>query len=127
MLALLHTRIAKLSEINEKMDFFLNLPEYDTEIFFNKKNKISELGTVKTVLEAAYSILEGIESFDNDTLFASLTPLNETLGLKTGTIMWCIRIAVSGMTATPGGATEIMEVIGKTESLNRIKLALDRI
>ena len=127
MLALLHTRISKLSEINEKMEFFLNLPDYSTHMFFNKKNKISELDTVKTVLNEAYTVLEGIDNFDNDTLFASLTPMTEKLGLKTGTIMWCIRIAVSGMSATPGGATEIMEVIGKAESLNRIKKALGRI
>ena len=51
----------------------------------------------------------------------------EKLGIKTGTLMWCIRIAVSGMAATPGGATEIMEVIGKEESIQRIKSALAKI
>ena len=51
-------------------------------------------------------------------------PIAEKLGIKTGTLMWCIRIAVSGMAATPGGATEIMEVIGKTESLARIEKAI---
>ena len=124
MLNLLRTRISKLSEINEKMSFFLNLPEYEKELFLNKKNKISEFDTVKLVLSNAREILAGVESFDNDTLFAALAPLTEALGLKTGTIMWCIRIAVSGMTATPGGAPEIMEVIGKSESLARIEKAL---
>ena len=127
MLNLLRTRISKLSEINEKMSFFLTLPEYDKELFLNKKNKISEFDTVKTVLTNARELLAGVESFDNDSLFAALAPLTETLGLKTGTIMWCVRIAVSGMTATPGGATEIMEVIGKEESLARIDSALNRL
>ena len=127
MLNLLRTRISKLSEINEKMSFFLNLPEYEKELFLNKKNKISEFDTVKLVLSNAREILAGVESFDNDTLFAALAPLTEALGLKTGTIMWCVRIAVSGMTATPGGATEIMEVIGKEESLARIDSALARL
>jgi glutamyl-tRNA synthetase len=127
MLNLLRTRISKLSEINEKMDFFLNLPEYEKELFLNKKNKISEFDTVKLVLNNAKEILQGVENFDNDTLFAALTPLTESLALKTGTIMWCIRIAVSGMTATPGGATEIMEVIGKEESLARINSALTKL
>ena len=127
MLALLRTRISKLSEINEKMDFFINLPEYDKELFLNKKNKISEYETVKLVLTNAREILANVDSFDNDSLFAALAPLTESLGLKTGTIMWCVRIAVSGMTATPGGATEIMEVIGKTESLARIDSALERL
>ncbi len=124
MLELLRTRISKLSEINDKMSFFLSLPEYDKELFLNKKNKISDYEPVKAVLNAAYGILEKLDSFDNDTLFSALSPLVEALGMKTGAIMWCIRIAVSGMSATPGGATEIMEVIGKTESLARIEKAL---
>ena len=127
MLTLLRTRISKLSEINEKMSFFLSIPEYEKDLFLNKKNKISEFDTVKTVLEASYDILKDVNSFDNDTLFAALAPLTEKLALKTGTIMWCVRIAVSGMSATPGGATEIMEVIGKVESLNRIKSALAKL
>ena len=89
--------------------------------------KISEFDTVKTVLTEALALLENVESYDNDTLFSSLLPLSEKLGIKTGTLMWCIRIAVSGMAATPGGATEIMEVIGKDESIKRIKSALTRI
>ncbi len=127
MLALLHTRISKLSEINDRMSFFITLPEYERELFLNKKNKISEFDTVKTVLTEAHAVLSGVESFDNDTLFAALMPLTEKLGLKTGTVMWCIRIAVSGMAATPGGATEIMEVIGKEESLGRISSALAKL
>ena len=127
MLALLRTRISKLSEINERMGLFISLPEYDKELFLNKKNKIAEFDTVKLVLTEARKILADVESFDNDTLFSALAPLTESLGLKTGTIMWCIRIAVSGMTATPGGATEIMEVIGKDESLSRIDSALARL
>ena len=127
MLALLKTRIAKLTELDEKMAFFLALPEYDKELFLNKKNKINELDTVKTVLLAAKEVLCGVESFDNDTLFAALSPLTEKLGLKTGAIMWCIRIAVSGLSATPGGATEIMEVVGKAETLARIETALNKL
>ena len=127
MLGLLRTRISKLSEINERMSLFITLPEYEKDLFLNKKNKISEFDTVKLVLNNAREILSNVDSFDNDTLFAALAPLTESLGLKTGTIMWCIRIAVSGMTATPGGATEIMEVIGKDESLSRIDSALARL
>lgn len=125
MLELLRTRISKLSEVDEKMAFFINLPKYEKELFLNKKNKISDFEAVKTVLTAAYSTLEEIDSFDNDTLFAALTPLTESLSMKTGAIMWCIRIAVSGLASTPGGATEIMEVIGKAEALSRIKSAID--
>ena len=124
MLALLKTRMSKLSEINDKMSFFITLPEYDKELFLNKKNKIADFDIVKTVLTEAKATLSGVDSFDNDTLFAALMPIAEKLAIKTGTLMWCIRIAVSGMAATPGGATEIMEVIGKSESLARIEKAL---
>ena len=124
MLGLLRTRISKLSEINDKMSFFITLPEYEKELFLNKKNKISEFDTVKLVLTKARELLANVDSFDNDSLFSALSPLTEELSLKTGTIMWCVRIAVSGMAATPGGATEIMEVIGKDESLARIDKAL---
>ena len=127
MLGLLKTRISKLSEIDEKMSFFLTLPEYEKELFLNKKNKIADFEIVKTVLTEAKAVLEGIESFDNDTLFASLSPLAEKLAVKVGTLMWCVRIAVSGLSATPGGATEIMEVIGKAESLKRIDVAMTKL
>lgn len=124
VLSLLKTRINKLSELDERAAFFRALPAYDKELFLNKKNKITELSTVLTVLNAARPILQSLESFDNDTLFASLSPLTETLGMKVGAIMWCLRIAVSGLAATPGGATEIMEVIGKEEALSRIDRAI---
>ena len=127
MLALLKTRVSKLSELDEKMTFFIALPEYEKELFLNKKNKINEFDTVKTVLTEAKAVLGNVDTFDNDSLFAALMPLVEKLGLKTGTIMWCVRIAVSGMAATPGGATEIMEVIGKNESLSRIDTAIAKL
>ena len=127
MLTLLKTRVSKFTELDEKMAFFVSLPEYDKELFLNKKNKITELDTVSTVLNASLELLDGLESFDNDSLFAALSPLAEKLALKLGAVMWCLRIAVSGMTATPGGATEIMEVIGKTETLARIRKAIEKL
>ncbi len=127
MFALLKTRISTLEEINDKMSFFVTLPQYDKELFLNKKNKITEFEVPKTVLTKAYEILENVSPFDNDTLFANLTPLSEKLGLKTGAIMWCLRVAVSGLISTPGGATEIMEVIGKDETLTRLKSAVEKL
>ena len=124
MLALLKTRIAKLSELDDRAAFFRELPAYDKELFLNKKNKITEYDTVRTVLTQARPILSELTAFDNDTLFAALSPLGEALGMKLGAIMWCLRIAVSGLSATPGGATEIMEVIGREQTLARIDHAL---
>ncbi len=127
VLSLLKTRISKLSEIDERMEFFITLPDYEKELFLNKKNKIADFDVPKAVLTEALQILEGIESFDNDTLFAALSPLAEKLSIKVGAVMWCIRIAVSGLAATPGGATEIMEAIGKDESISRIKSSISKI
>ncbi len=127
MFSLLKTRIAKFTELDEKLSFFITLPEYDKELFLNKKNKITDFDIVKSVLTETLPVLEALDSFDNDSLFAALSPLGEKLAIKTGAVMWCIRIAVSGMPATPGGATEIMEVIGKNESISRIKTALKKI
>lgn len=127
MLALLKTRIGKFTELDEKMAFFVALPSYDKELFLNKKNKIAEYETVKCVLSAARPILASLSAFDNDTLFATLSPLGEQLGIKTGAVMWCLRIALSGLSATPGGATEIMEVLGKDETLCRIDTAIAKL
>ena len=127
MLTLLKTRVSKFSELDEKMSFFIALPEYEKDLFLNKKNKIADFEVVKTVLTAAKDILANVNTFDNDSLFSALMPLSEQLGMKVGAIMWCVRIAVSGMSATPGGATEIMEVIGKDESLARIDSALAKL
>ena len=124
MYTLLKTRISKFSELDEKMAFFITLPEYEKELFLNKKNKIADFDIVSTILCKAKATLEGTADFDNDSLFSALTPIAEELGVKVGTVMWCVRIAVSGLSATPGGATEIMDVIGKAESLARIDKAL---
>ncbi len=120
MLTLLKSRIAKLSELDDRAAFFRELPAYDKELFLNKKNKITDYDTVRRVLTQARPIVQHVPSFDNDTLFAALSPLAESLGMKLGAVMWCLRIALSGLSATPGGATEIMEVIGREQALARI-------
>ena len=122
LLTLLSGRIAVFSEIPEKIGFFLALPEYDVGLFPNKKNKVT-LEACLPLLTAAEEALAALPSWDNDTLFAALSTLAETMGVKAGAIFWCLRIAVSGQVVTPGGATEIMEVLGQTESLSRIAAA----
>ncbi len=123
MLTLLSSRLDKLSSIEEKIQFFIQLPEYDSELFVNKKNKVT-LENAPEILKSALPVLEGVEEWTNDSLYTSLLALCEQLAIKNGTLMWCLRIAVSGMAVTPGGATEIMEVVGKDESIKRIKTAI---
>ena len=76
---------------------------------------------------AAKDALSAVSDFTNDTLFASLGSKAEELSVKAGALLWCVRVAASGQAVTPGGATEILEVLGKEESLKRIDLALNKI
>lgn len=123
VLRLLQGRVGKLSEVEEKGELFRSLCEYDAALFENKKNKVTQEGAA-AILKAALPCLEAVEQWDNDTLYAALLQLAEQLGCKSGAVLWCLRIAASGMTVTPGGATEIMSVIGKEESLRRLTVAI---
>ncbi len=126
MLRLLQPRLSCLSEVEEKIGFLLALPEYDTELFLNKKNKVT-LELAADVIARAIPVLTECPSFDNDTLYNTLLKISEDIGCKSGAVMWCIRIAVAGMAVTPGGATEIMEVLGKEESLRRLHIAAQKL
>lgn len=122
LLTLLAGRISCFSEIPEKVSFFRALPEYGAELFPNKKNKVTP-ENAPALLELAEGTLTGVEAWDNDTLFATLSQSAEEAGIKAGALFWCIRIAVSGQAVTPGGATEIMTVLGREESLTRLAAA----
>lgn len=124
--AMLQTRISCFPEVNEKAAFAAALPDYELSLFVNKKNKTTE-ETAKTVLAAVIPRLEECADWSNDTLFTLLKELAETLELKAGAVMWVVRIAVSGLSVTPGGATELMEVLGKEESLRRLKIGRERL
>jgi glutamyl-tRNA synthetase len=125
VLSLVQGRINTLAEINDKIGFFAALPEYSDELFFNKKNKVTpELAW--EIMPKALECLTAVCDWKNDALFSALSELSATLGVKSGAVLWCVRIAVSGMSVTPGGATEIMEALGKEESIARIKAALEK-
>ncbi len=126
VLRLMQGRIGKFSEIEEKIAFFRALPDYEQALFENKKNKV-DLAVAKTVLSAAEPILKTLPAFTNDALYEALLGLAAELSLKNGTVMWCLRIAASGMAVTPGGATEIMAAIGREETLSRIAGALEKL
>ncbi len=126
MLALLQPRISYLGEIEEKIAFFRALPDYDTELFANKKNKVT-IESAAPILEKALSALASCDTFANDALYETLLKVAEELAVKSGAVMWCVRIAVAGMPVTPGGTTEIMAVLGKEESLSRIKIAIAKL
>ena len=122
--ALVRTRIEVFPDIREQIDFFEELPEYDTSMYCHKKMKTNEEKSL-TVLREALLLLEAQEDFSNDALFNVLKAYVDEKGYKTGFVMWPIRTAVSGKQNTPGGATEIMEIIGKEESLKRIRKGIE--
>lgn len=120
------SRIEKFPDIKDLIDFFEEMPEYDIEMYNHKKMK-SNTETSLKVLRETLPILEAQEDFSNDALFARLSEYIKETGVKTGFVMWPLRTALSGKQSTPAGATEIMEVLGKEESLQRIKLGIDKL
>ena len=117
--SLLQSRITKYSDIPEKIAFLLNLPDYDPSLYIHKKNK-STLGTSKDILEKAIGRLSGVDDWSEENLLAVMTALAGELGLKLGPLTWPVRIALSGLMATPGGAIDILYLLGKEESLKRL-------
>ena len=114
------TRIEVFPDINDIVDFFQELPEYDTEMYTHKKMKTDSITSLE-ILTDILPVLEAQEDYSNDALYQTIVNYVEAKGCKNGYVMWPIRTAVSGKQMTPAGATEIMEILGKEESLNRIK------
>ena len=123
ILKLIQPRIEKLSDIERVTQIFYKRQEFDASVFENKKNKTSAQ-QAKEVLPFAQNCLQEVKDFSNDVLFEALSSLAEKLNIKVGALMWIVRIALTFTQATPGGATEILEVLGKDESLQRIELAI---
>ncbi len=124
--AMVKTRIEIFPDITGHIDFFQELPEYDAALYTNKKMKTSTENSLQ-LLQEVLPILEAQEDFSNDGLFAALSAYVKEKGVKTGFVMWPVRIAVSGRQMTPAGATEIMEVLGKEESLARIRRGIEKL
>lgn len=123
---LVKTRIEIFPDIKDLIDFFEEVPEYDIEMYRHKKMKTTPETSLE-VLKELLPIFEAQEDYSNDALYASLVKYVEQKGCKNGYAMWPIRTAVSGKQMTPGGATEIMEIIGKNESVKRIKAAISKL
>lgn len=118
------TRIEVFPDIPALVDFFEALPEYDPEMYTHKKMKTNSETSLQ-VLKDMLPILEAQEDYGNDGLYATLCKYVEEKGVKNGYVMWPIRTAVSGKQMTPAGATEIMEIIGKDETLKRIRKGIE--
>ncbi len=118
--AMVKTRIEIWPDIADMVSFFGKLPEYETDLYFNKKMKSTTESSLQ-VLQDLLPVLEAQVDYSNDALFALFTDYAAQKEMKNGAVLWPLRIAVSGRQMTPAGATEIMEVLGKEESLARMR------
>lgn len=121
---MVQTRIEIFPDIKDHIDFFEELPAYDVAMYTHKKMKTNAQTSLE-VLQEILPILEAQEDYSNDALYQTLLKYVEQKGCKNGYVMWPIRTAVSGKQMTPGGATELMEVLGKEESLVRIRKGIE--
>ena len=126
ILDLVKTRIEVLPEIADHVDFFQALPDYDVSMYTHKKMKTNAENSLE-ILKEELAILEQQEDFSIDALHERLMAYIAEKGIKNGTGLWPIRTAVSGKQTTPGGAFEIMEILGREESLARIRIGIAKL
>lgn len=124
--AILQQRVTRLTQIPDMVSFFDVQPDYEKELFVNKKSK-TNLENSPVVLQMVIDKLKTLESWDHDSIHDCLINLAQEQGLKNGTVMWPARIAVSGKTVTPGGAIEILDILGREESIGRMEKGLAKL
>ena len=126
ILELVKTRIEVFPDIKEHIDFFEELPDYDIELFTHKKMKTNSENSLE-ILKEEYEILKTVDNWSLDNLHDTLMKYIADKGIKNGTGLWPVRTAVSGKQMTPGGAFEIMDILGKDESLRRIETGIKKL
>ncbi len=124
--AILKARTVQLTDIPEMIKFFKELPDYDKELFVNKKSK-TNLENSPEILKTVTERLEALSDWNAEAIKELLINLATELELKNGTVMWPARIAASGQTVTPGGAVEILDILGKDETLRRLNIGLTKL
>ncbi|MDE5777169.1 MAG: glutamate--tRNA ligase [Lachnospiraceae bacterium] len=126
ILKLVKTRIEVFPDIKEHIDFFEELPDYDIALYTHKKMKTNSENSLE-ILSEEYEVLKDVDNWNIDNLHDVLMDYIEKKGIKNGTGLWPVRIAVSGKQMTPGGAFEIMDILGREESLRRIELGIQKL
>ncbi len=124
--ALLQQRTEVLNDIPEKLDFFDELPEYETELFVHKKSKTDEAVSLD-MLNKMLPVFEAIEDWCDENILTAMTDMAAAEECKNAKVMWPVRIAVAGKAVTPGGAVEICRILGKEESLRRMRIAVEKL
>ncbi|MBE5756347.1 MAG: glutamate--tRNA ligase [Clostridiales bacterium] len=123
---LLKTRVEIFSEIPEKINFLEEFTDFDNALYFHKKMKTDEQ-VAKEVLPKVKEVLESLDSWNHDGIHDTLMDLVNKLGVKTGQVFWCARVAITGKESTPGGVIELAEILGKEETLRRLDLSISRL
>ena len=124
--ALLQQRTEVLTEIPEKLDFFDVLPDYDPELFVHKKSK-SDRQSSLDVLNRVIPRFEALETWDDEHILNCMAGLAEELAVKNAKVMWPVRIAAAGKAVTPGGAVEICRILGREETLRRLRIGAEKL
>ena len=124
--ALLQQRTEILTDIPEKLDFFDVLAEYDASLFVHQKSK-STPESAKAVLTDILPMLEELPEWKDEGILAAMTELTERMGVKKSVVMWPVRIAAAGKAVTPGGAVEICRILGREETLRRLRIGLEKL
>ena len=124
--ALLQQRTEVLTDIPEKLDFFDALPAYGTELFVHKKSKSDEASS-RQVLNRILPVFEGLENWNDESILAAMVNMAESMEVKNAKVMWPVRIAAAGKAVTPGGAVEICRILGKEETLRRLRIAVEKL
>jgi len=120
------TRIGTLNEIAEMVDFIDSVPEYETSLYIHKKMKTDEEISLNSLKEV-FPVIESIECWDNDTIYEKLVEIAKKNELKNGQILWPVRTALSGKPTSPCGASELAVLLGKEDTLKRIKIGIDKL
>lgn len=123
---ILQPRVLKFTEVPQMLQFFKELPDYSTDFFINKKSKAT-LENAPVMLQKSIDLLSSLEDWSVPSLHDKLLQLAKDLEVKNGTLLWPVRIAAAGQTVTPGGAMEILSILGKKESLRRLTLGLEKL
>lgn len=124
--SLVKSRIETFCDIGAMIDFFEELPDYDIEMYTHKKMKTNAESSLE-VLKDVLPMFEKLEDYSVPAIEAVLMGYISEKGIKNGQGLWPVRTAVSGKQSTPGGAYEIMNILGKEESLRRIKIAIEKL
>jgi len=124
--ALLQQRTEVLTDIPEKLDFFDALPEYGTELYVHKKSKTDEAVSLD-MLGKILPVFEAIEDWCDENILKAMTDLAEKEECKNAKVMWPVRIAAAGKAVTPGGAVEICRILGKAETLRRLRIGIEKL